>query len=159
MHTVITCNATHSCKHHMAKHHYTQMMSMLLIITLGIYLLKSLESILSCSFIGAWFFTVWRRVSVTSQSSQGLDERKHALKMTYYILFYWNPFLQIPGLPPLFRSGKNYNVAKIAVTKAGLRMLKKKEKENAYRRKWEIVISYFKGLLYIRVHLNYINFL
>uniref|UniRef100_A0A0P4WEE1 Uncharacterized protein n=1 Tax=Scylla olivacea TaxID=85551 RepID=A0A0P4WEE1_SCYOL len=37
--------------------------------------------------------------------------------------------LQIPGLPPLIRSGKNYDVAKIVAAKAGLRLLKEKERE------------------------------
>ncbi|MPC24342.1 Endoribonuclease dcr-1 [Portunus trituberculatus] len=35
--------------------------------------------------------------------------------------------LEIPGLPPLIRSGKNYDVAKIVAAKAGLRLLKEKE--------------------------------
>lgn len=39
--------------------------------------------------------------------------------------------LQIPGLRPLIRSGKNYDVAKIVAAKAGLRLLKEKQRESA----------------------------
>ncbi|KAG0726690.1 hypothetical protein GWK47_036042 [Chionoecetes opilio] len=45
--------------------------------------------------------------------------------------------LKIPGLPPLARSAKNYKVAKIAVAKAALRMLKEKENNVDRLNRWK----------------------